>query len=134
MAFWDSTKSILNGGRAVQSDVREAALKQHLKFDAVGAHYAGTIQDAAFQLEMADAILVDQLSDVFQRFVLRKLCDLRSLLRGHRLYELSEIPMHLCIKFLGVEWNKHIELDPFRFRVGSEPVSSATDDLNLRRN
>jgi hypothetical protein len=132
VAFWDSTKSILNGGRAVQSDVREAALKQHLKFDAVGAHYAGTIQDAAFQLEMADAILVDQLSDVFQRFVLRKLCDLRFLLRGHRLYELSEIPMHLCIKFLGVEWNKYIELDPFRPRVGSEPATSAANDVYFR--
>ena len=82
MAFWDSTKSILNGGRAVQSDVREVALKQHFKFDPVGAHYAGTIQDAAFQLEMADAILVDQLSNVFQRFVLRKLVRLALFAQG----------------------------------------------------
>ena len=61
----------LKRGRGGQSDVREASLKQHFKFDAVGAYYAGTIQDAAIQLEMADAILVDQLSNVFQRFVVR---------------------------------------------------------------
>ena len=40
--------------------------------------------------------------------------------------------MHLCIKFLGVEWNKHIELDPFRLRVGSEPATSAANDVYFR--
>jgi len=57
---------------------------------------------------------------------------LRFLFRCHRLYELSEISMRLCIKFLGVEWNKHIELDPFRLRVGSESATSAANDVDFR--
>src|SRR5271165_643750 len=60
--------------RGGQSDVREASLKQHLNFNDVGAHYAGTIQDLATHLEMAETLLVDQLSKIFQAFLLSVLC------------------------------------------------------------
>ena len=86
----------------------------------------------AIQPEMAEAILVDQLPNIFQRFVSRQLYELRFLLGRHRGFELSEIPTRLGIKFFGIEWNKDIELDPFRFRVGAEAISSAGNDLNLR--
>ncbi len=66
-----SVTELLEWGRAGQSDVREASPKEHFKFDAVGTHYAGTIQDAAIQMEMAETILVNQLPKIFERLLLR---------------------------------------------------------------
>ena len=57
--FDDSIASVLGWGCCGQSDVREASLKHHFKFNAVGTHYAGTFQDAAIQLETADTMLVN---------------------------------------------------------------------------
>ncbi len=92
MPSWDSEievrhfgfhYALLEWGRGGQSDVREASLKQHFKFDHVGAHYAGTIQDPAIQSEMADTILVYQLPKIFQCLFLSVLCKLSFLLRCH---------------------------------------------------
>jgi hypothetical protein len=55
----------LGRGRRARSDVREASLKQHFKFDDIRTHHAGTIQDPALHLEMADTMLVDELSKIF---------------------------------------------------------------------
>ena|SRR5271154_2010131 len=123
----DLTTSVLGWGRGRQSDVREASFKQHFKFDDVGTNHAGTIQNPAIHLEMADTILVDQLSKILQRLRLSGLCELLFLLLRHRLYEFSEVPTRLCIEFLGVELNMHIEINPFRLRVGSEPASNEMD-------
>ncbi len=65
-------------------------------------------------------------ANLSQRIVL---CKLRFLLRRHRLLQLRELPTRLRVKFLGVEWNKHVELNPFRSRVGSKPVSASCKDV-----
>ena len=62
--------------RARQPDVRKTALEQHFKFDDAGVHHAVTIQDAALHLEMAEPILVNQLTNSFQRSLANLLCDL----------------------------------------------------------
>jgi len=54
--------SVLGTGCSGQSDVREASLKHHFKFNDVGTHYAGTVQDTAIHLEVSDTVLEDQLS------------------------------------------------------------------------
>jgi hypothetical protein len=114
----------LGWGRRARSDVREASLKQHFKFDDVRTHHARTIQDAALHLEMADTMLVDHLAKIFKCLLSSVLCELCFLLWCHRLFELSEIPTHLCVKFLGVEWNMYIEINPFRFRFRSEAAAN----------
>jgi len=129
LTFFKKTKKplhckFLGWGRRARSDVREASLKQHSKFDEVRTHHARTIQDPALHLEMAHTMLVDHLSEIFQRLLSSVLCELCFLLRCHRLFELSEIPMRLCVKFLGVEWNMHIEINPFRFRFRSEAAAN----------
>jgi hypothetical protein len=55
----------LSRGRRARSDFREASLKQHFEFDDIRTHHAGTIQDPALHLEMADTMLVDELSKIF---------------------------------------------------------------------
>jgi hypothetical protein len=66
----------LNRRRGRQPDVRETALEQHFKFDDADAHHSVTVQDAALHLEMADPMLVNQLTSPFQRSLVSLLCDL----------------------------------------------------------
>jgi len=80
---------------------------------------------------MADALLVDQRSKVFQRLLSSIFCKLLSLFRRHCLLQLSEIPMDLRFQFLGVKWNKHVELNPFVFRVWSDPAASASNVVDF---
>jgi hypothetical protein len=66
----------LNGRRAGQSHVREAAFEQHFKLDDADAHHSITIQETALHLEMAEPILVNELTNSFQRSLMSSLWDL----------------------------------------------------------
>jgi hypothetical protein len=80
---------------------------------------------------MAYTMLVDQRSKPVQPPLLKVLWQLSLLLRRRRLFQLSEISTRLCIEFAGVKWNMHIEIYVLRFRVGSEPVASASKNLDF---
>ena len=71
-------------GRGGQPHLRRASLKQHLKFDDVGTHDMGTVQNTAIHSEMANTVLVDQRSKPFKPPLPSVLCYLPFLVRGHR--------------------------------------------------
>ena len=77
--------NVLNRRRSRQADVGETALEQHFKFDNTDTHDAVIIQDAALQVEMAEPILVNELTHSFQRSLMSSLWNLLELLGRHRL-------------------------------------------------